>query len=88
MRDIENSPKFLQRNLNTDMQILAIGNSFSQDATANLKRIADATKEDITVVNLVIGGCSLSRHYRNMLSEESVYSMEFNGVATGFFVSL
>lgn len=70
------------------MQILAIGNSFSQDATANLKKIADAAKEDITVVNLVIGGCSLSRHYRNMLSEERVYSMEFNGVATGFNVSL
>ena len=70
------------------MQILAIGNSFSQDATAYLKKISDVAKENITVVNLVIGGCPLSRHYRNMLSGEKAYSMEFNGQSTGFFVSL
>ena len=70
------------------MQVLAIGNSFSQDATAYLKRISDCGNENITVVNLFIGGCSLSRHYRNMLSGERVYAMEFNGQNTGFFVSL
>ena len=70
------------------MQVLAIGNSFSQDATAYLKKISEFGKGDITVVNLVIGGCSLSRHYSNMLSEEKAYSMEFNGQATGFYVSL
>lgn len=70
------------------MQILAIGNSFSQDATAYLKRISEAGKGDITVVNLMIGGCSLSRHYRNMLSGEKAYSLEFNGQSTGFFVSM
>lgn len=70
------------------MQVLAIGNSFSQDATAYLKKISEFGKGDITVVNLVIGGCSLSRHYRNMLSGERAYSMEFNGQATGFYVSL
>jgi hypothetical protein len=70
------------------MQVLAIGNSFSQDATAYLKKISEFGKGDITVVNLVIGGCSLSRHYRNMLSGEKAYSMEFNGQATGFYVSL
>ena len=70
------------------MQVLAIGNSFSQDATAYLKRISDCGNGNITVVNLFIGGCSLSRHYRNMLSGERVYAMEFNGQNTGFFVSL
>ena len=70
------------------MQILAIGNSFSQDATAYLKKISEFGKGDITVVNLVIGGCSLSRHYRNMLSGDKVYSMEFNGQPTGFSMSL
>ena len=70
------------------MQVLAIGNSFSQDATAYLKKISECGKGDITVVNLFIGGCPLSRHYRNMLSGERAYSMEFNGQSTGFFVSL
>ena len=70
------------------MQILAIGNSFSQDATAYLKKISEFGKGDITVVNLVIGGCSLSRQYRNMLSGDKVYSLEFNGQQTGFLMSL
>lgn len=70
------------------MQVLAIGNSFSQDATAYLKKISDRGNGDITVVNLYIGGCTLSRHYRNMLSGERAYSMEFNGQTTGFSVSL
>ena len=70
------------------MQVLAIGNSFSQDATAYLKKISDAGNGNITVVNLFIGGCPLSRHYRNMLSCEKAYSMEFNGQSTGFYVSM
>ena len=70
------------------MQVLAIGNSFSQDATAYLKKISECGNGNITVVNLYIGGCSLSRHYRNMLSGEKAYSLEFNGQSTGFFVSM
>ena len=70
------------------MQILAIGNSFTQDSTAYLKAVADAAGEDMTVVNLYIGGCTLERHYRNMLSCEKIYSLEFNGATTGFFVSM
>ena len=70
------------------MQILAIGNSFSQDATAYLKKISEFGKGDLTIVNLVIGGCSLSRHYRNMLSGDKAYSMEFNSQPTGFMMSL
>ena len=70
------------------MQILAIGNSFSQDATEYLKKISECGKGDITIVNLVIGGCSLSRHYRNMLSGEKAYALLFNGQGTGFSMSL
>ncbi len=70
------------------MQVLAIGNSFSQDATAYLKKISDAENFNITVVNLFIGGCPLSKHYRNMLSCDKTYSLEFNGYTTGFFVSM
>ena len=70
------------------MNILAIGNSFSQDATRYLYDLAKAAGKDLTVVNLYIGGCSLSRHYRNMLSGERVYQLEYNGHRTGFMVSL
>lgn len=70
------------------MNVLAIGNSFSEDATRYLHQIARADKENITVVNLYIGGCSLSRHYRNMLSGERAYDLQVNGQKTGFKVSL
>lgn len=70
------------------MSILAIGNSFSQDATRYLYDFAKAAGKDLTVVNLYIGGCSLERHYRNMLSGERAYEMQFNGHRTGFMVSL
>ena len=70
------------------MNILAIGNSFSQDATRYLYDLAKAAGKDLTVVNLYIGGCSLSRHYRNMLSGERAYQLEYNGHRTGFAVSL
>ena len=70
------------------MNILAIGNSFSQDATRYLHGIARKAGEKLTVVNLYIGGCSMARHYRNMLSEERAYDLQFNGASTGFHVSL
>ena len=70
------------------MQILAIGNSFSQDATRYLHKIARRAGEKLTVVNLYIGGCSLATHYRNMLLEERAYELQVNGEATGFKVSL
>ena len=68
------------------MDILSIGNSFSQDAQRYLHQIAKADGVDIHSFNLYIGGCPLSKHYRNMLSEESVYTLEMNGSNTGFYV--
>jgi len=70
------------------MNILSIGNSFSQDAQRYLHQIAKADGVDIQCFNLYIGGCSLSRHHRNMLSEEKAYSLEMYGYSTGFHVSL
>ena len=70
------------------MNILSIGNSFSQDAQRYLHKIARADGVNINTFNLFIGGCPLSLHYRNMLSEESVYTLEMNGVSTSFKVSL
>ena len=70
------------------MQILAIGNSFSSDATRYLHRIARKAGDKLTVVNLYIGGCSLERHFRNMLTEERAYDLQINGESSGFRVSL
>ena len=69
-------------------KILLISNSFGVDATRYLHDIARAAGEDVKVVTLYIGGCSLYRHYRNMLSEERAYTLYFNGVSTGFPMSI
>lgn len=70
------------------MNVLAIGNSFSQDATRYLHDIARENGVRIEVANLYIGGCSLERHYRNMLSGERAYELQYNGHETGFPVSM
>ena len=48
------------------MRILAIGNSFSQDATAMLQPVLAASGIQAEVVNLYIGGCPLERHWQNI----------------------
>ena len=48
------------------MKILAIGNSFSQDATRYLQDIAASAGENLFVRNLYIGGCSLEMHAKNI----------------------
>ena len=70
------------------MNILAIGNSFSQDATRYLHQIARADGIDLQVTNLYIGGCPLDRHYRNILADSADYVLQYNGQGTGFFVSI
>ena len=70
------------------MDILSIGNSFSQDAQRYLHQIAGADGMVLNCCNLYIGGCSLSTHHRNMLSQDKAYALEMNGVSTGFKVSL
>lgn len=70
------------------MNVLAIGNSFSMDASRYLHQIAKADNCNLTIVNLYIGGCPLSRHYKNMLTGERAYSLEYNGETTGFCVSM
>jgi len=70
------------------MNILAIGNSFSQDATRYLHDIALADNVCLKVVNLYIGGCSLETHWNNAKSNSSSYSYELNGRATGQMISI
>ena len=54
-------------------KILAIGNSFSQDATAYLHDIAAAGGTDTKIVNLYIGGCSLKTHWENAENDHKNY---------------
>ncbi len=59
------------------LKILFIGNSFSEDTS---KHMADIIKSvgntDFKVANLYIGGCSVKRHYNNIVNgiAEYVYS--------------
>ena len=69
-------------------KILSISNSFGVDSTRYLYGVARGAACDLKVVTLYIGGCSLGRHYRNMLSEERAYELYVNGVNSGFRVSL
>ncbi|MCQ2484586.1 MAG: DUF4886 domain-containing protein [Clostridia bacterium] len=70
------------------MKILCIGNSFSEDATSYLSRAAEKQGVEIYAENLYIGGCSLERHYNNMISGEKAYELEINGENTHIKVSL
>ena len=70
------------------MKVLAIGNSFSEDATRYLHQIAEADCESLTVVNLYIGGCSLKRHYYNIFNDVKDYGFQYNGEITGIKVSI
>ena len=69
-------------------KILIIGNSFGTDSARYIYGVSRAGGKELKVVNLYIGGCSLYRHYRNMLSEEAACAYEINGHGTGLFVSL
>ncbi len=56
--------------------VLCIGNSFSQDATRYLHQVSG---EELFVRNLYIGGCSLERHYNNILGNIADYDYQKNG---------
>ena len=69
------------------MNVLAIGNSFSMDAMRYLSQIARAQGEQLTAINLFIGGCPLDKHFRHMHSG-APYSLQCNGSDTGFLVTM
>lgn len=58
------------------MNILCIGNSFSQDATRYLHQVSG---EELFVRNLYIGGCSLETHYKNIVNDACDYDYQKNG---------
>ena len=71
------------------IQVLSIGNSFSQDAQRYLHDLARSEGVKLDTVNLMIGGCPLSRHFRNMTGDRREYTLHVNGhVVSGFMVSI
>jgi len=63
----------------TIMKVLSIGNSFSQDAHHWLHELAYANDYPMETVNLFRGGCSLERHWNNILQNKADYDFELNG---------
>ena len=62
------------------MNILCIGNSFSEDACKYLHEMAKSAGKDIFTLNMFIGGCSLETHAYNIFFNKPYYRMEYNGI--------
>ena len=69
-------------------KVLAIGNSFSEDATHFLHQIFESGGIENEVINLYIGGCSLERHWQNIENGCGEYQYQMNGVKTDRYVSI
>lgn len=70
------------------MKILAIGNSFSEDAVYYLHQILEAAGIESKVVNLYIPGCPLEKHWNNVETGEKEYQYQLNGERTERMVSI
>jgi hypothetical protein len=67
------------------IRILAIGNSFSEDAVENyLYNLAAAENIELIIGNAFIGGCSLERHWNNAKRDSADYAFRkvVNGIKT------
>ena len=69
-------------------KVLAIGNSFSRDATCYLHQIAECAGVETKIVNLYIGGCSLERHWQNIEKKVERYQYQINGNVTDRYVTI
>ena len=61
------------------MKVLSIGNSFSIDAHAYLYALAKQRNIDLELVDLAIGGCSLQKHWENVVNNRLDYLHVVNG---------
>lgn len=63
------------------LKLLAIGNSFSEDAIEqNLFELAAAAGHQMVIGNMYIGGCSLERHWENAQSNKPDYDYRKIGI--------
>lgn len=57
------------------LRVLAVGNSFSVDALEQeMHNVAASAGCDIIIGNLYIPGCSVDRHYENIVADSPAYS--------------
>ena len=61
------------------MELLSIGNSFSQDAHKWLHKLAEKSGICLNTVNLYMPGCNLSTHWHNIKENLAEYELELNG---------
>jgi hypothetical protein len=69
----------------SNLKILAIGNSFSDDAVEHyLDKLAHANGDTIVIGNMYIGGCTLELHANNAKNDAAAYSYRkiVNGTKT------
>jgi|GEM_PF-609388 len=66
------------------IKVLAIGNSFSQDAINNhlYEVLESAGYEEIILGNMYIGGCSLDTHWTNMNNGTAAYTYYYRDAST------
>ncbi len=65
---------FVQMSAGTPVKILAIGNSFSEDAVEqNLHELASASGIETVIANMYIPGCPLELHAQNMKTDARAY---------------
>lgn len=65
--------------LKTSLKILAIGNSFSDDAMEYVWQIAtDLKLAEIVLGNLYIGGCPLKTHLNHLINDRAAYEYRTN----------
>ena len=64
------------------IKVLAIGNSFSQDAETYIHQIAAASGIELMMSNLYIGGCPLERHHQNLDEDAAAYEYTKTGAET------
>ena len=72
--------------MNKIINVLSIGNSFSQDAQRYLHDLARKEGVTIETTNLCIGGCPLEQQYRNMMGDKRAYYLQVNGHSGTYFM--
>ena len=61
------------------IKILFVANSFGDDTVEHMPEIAkSAGYLDIEIGNLYIGGCSIDKHYNNLLNDSAEYSFRYH----------
>lgn len=69
----------VRKDYSKSFKLLAIGNSFSDDATQYLYDVAKAYGvQDVIVGNLYVGGCTLSQHKSYAQNNQAVYDYRKN----------